>query len=112
MNRLRSQVAAQKDIAKDQTIGYLDKSLAQTQQERFLRSQQLTRERDAELMRNMNSAATPMLSASEKSLRYGKDTDDIMGNRRRPLAEDAYELEQQRAMLSKSLGNPDCKCVP
>ena len=40
MNRLRSQVAAQKDLdvskARDLTLDYLDKSLAQTQQERYL----------------------------------------------------------------------------
>ena len=41
MNRLRSQVvAAQKDAAKGMTIDYLDKSLAQTQQERFLQRSQ------------------------------------------------------------------------
>jgi len=40
MNRLRAQVAAQKDFAKDSTLNYLDKSLAQTQQERFLQRSQ------------------------------------------------------------------------
>jgi hypothetical protein len=44
MQRLRSQVAnAQKDAAKDMTIEYLDKSLAQTQQERFLQRSQSDR---------------------------------------------------------------------
>lgn len=41
MQRLRSEVAnAQKAAAKDMTIEYLDKSLAQTQQERFLQRSQ------------------------------------------------------------------------
>ena len=44
MNRLRAQVAAQKDFAKDTTLNYLDKSLAQTQQERFLQRSQDTRD--------------------------------------------------------------------
>ena len=41
MNRLRSQVAAQKDLnadkARERTMEFLDKSLAQTQQEQFMR---------------------------------------------------------------------------
>lgn len=41
MNRLRSQVAAQKDLdadkAREKTMEFLDKSLAQTQQEKYLR---------------------------------------------------------------------------
>ncbi len=40
MNRLRQQVASQKQKGRDQTIGYLDKSLADTQQERFFKRQQ------------------------------------------------------------------------
>ena len=53
MNRLRSQVAAQKDKAKDITIEYLDKSLAQTQQERFM---QQRGQEDANELRDMTAA--------------------------------------------------------
>ncbi len=53
MNKLHSQIAAQKDFAKGMTIDYLDKSLAQTQQERFLQRGQDTRDiRDL----NLNAA--------------------------------------------------------
>ena len=53
MQRLRSQVAnAQKDVAKDMTIEYLDRSLAQTQQERFLQRSQS----DRQTLHDMNSA--------------------------------------------------------
>jgi hypothetical protein len=58
MNRLRSQVASQKDRAKDMTIEYLDRSLAQTQQERMLqqKSQNAKDLRDLKGTDDLNAA--------------------------------------------------------
>ena len=63
MNRLRSQVAAQKEKAKDMTIDYLDRSVAQTQQERFLRKQ---------------SELKAMVTSTTENLDSLKATDDLM----------------------------------
>jgi len=63
MNRLRSQVAAQKEKARDMTIDYLDRSVAQTQQERFLRKQ---------------SELKAMVTTTTENLDSLKATDDLM----------------------------------
>jgi hypothetical protein len=54
MSRLRAQVASQKDRGRDETIGYLDKSLAQEQQDRFYQRQAKERE-EAEQKEKMSA---------------------------------------------------------
>jgi hypothetical protein len=74
MQRLRSEVAAaQKNVAKDMTIEYLDKSLAQTQQERFLQRSQSDKQtlQDLNAMKGTDNLAAGSGAGAARNARTG-----------------------------------------